>query len=337
LFAVLVVESALTKAALLPRQETTMQPLVYHHGQLAVQSEANTRPVAEKLRDWVGPVTVFAKAATLVVVVTREREREGDPRFTLLSGAAPLVDASHVDDDVIVTFPHSLLDAVPAGSVASAIVIDPAAARRSRVCGELIESANGATMRASAAMTHCRKYIAPSVADASEPRVGPAERIAIALDDARIAATLARTETAFLGTVAPDGGPVAAHRGGAPGFIRYDPGTGSITWPEFVGDGMFVNTGNLRATGRFALLALDLEAGDGIELTGSGDFVTLRTQKEARADALLHLSESFAVQGEVRGRIERACVLRELFHPRHRIATRARVTSSSAVDDQAPR
>ena len=322
-----------------PRPEPSMQPLAYHAGQLAVQNEANTRPVADKLRNWVGPVTVFANAATLVVVAALERNGAGygDPRFSVLSGAPPLVDASMIDGDVVVTFPRLVIDAIPAGSRVSAIVIDPAAARRSRICGELARSTNGATIRASAAMTHCRKYIAPSVAEDQAMRIGPTGRAAIALDDTRIGEVLAEAETAFLATVTPDGWPVAAHRGGPAGFIRFDARTNEIAWPEFVGDGMFVNTGNLRATGRFTLLALDLVAGEAIELVGSGDFVTLRTQKEARADALLHLSESFAVQGEVRGRIERAQLLRGLFHPRRRIAARARVTSSSAVDEQAPR
>jgi hypothetical protein len=315
-----------------------MRLLDYHPGQLAVQTEANTRPVAEKLRDWIGPVTTFAEAADLVAIAAVDSApATSAPAFTLLSGAPPLVAATLDGGDVVVTFPRMLGEHVAPGSRISAIVINAAAARRSRVGGTLQASPHGLSVRADAAMTHCRKYIAPSVAGATMLNIGPRRRVELAFDDPRIGETIARAETAFLATVAPDGSPVAAHRGGQPGFIDFDPATGDIRWPEFVGDGMFVNTGNLRVTRRFALVVLDFATGNGIELCGAGDYTTLRTQREARAEALLHLTEAFAVQGEVRGRIEDAVLLEGLFHPRQRTTTRSRVTSSSEVTEQAPR
>jgi hypothetical protein len=259
--------------------EARMRLLDYHPGQLAVQTEANTRPVAEKLRDWIGPVTAFAEAADLVAIAAAgPAPATPAPAFTLLSGAPPLVAATTDADDVLVTFPRMLGEHVVPGSRVSAVLINAAAARRSRVGGTLQASPHGLSVRADAAMTRCRKYIAPGVAAATTLHIGPRRRAELALDDPRIGETIARAETAFLATVTPDGSPVAAHRGGQPGFIDFDPATGEIRWPEYVGDGMFVNTGNLRATRRFALVMLDFATGNGIELCGAGDYTTLRTQ-----------------------------------------------------------
>lgn len=86
-----------------------MRPLDYHPGQLVVQTEANTRPVAEKLRDWIGPVTAFAEAADLVAIAAvAPAPAPPAPAFTLLSGAPPLVAATMDGDDVVVTFPRML-------------------------------------------------------------------------------------------------------------------------------------------------------------------------------------------------------------------------------------
>ena len=66
-----------------------MNPLAYHAGQRAVQDEAQTRRVADKLADWVGPVPDFARGADLVVLALPDDG--GGLRFTVLSGEPPLV------------------------------------------------------------------------------------------------------------------------------------------------------------------------------------------------------------------------------------------------------
>jgi len=66
-----------------------MNPLAYHAGQRAVQDEAQTRRVADKLADWVGPVPDFARGADLVVLALPDNG--AGLRFTVLSGRPPLV------------------------------------------------------------------------------------------------------------------------------------------------------------------------------------------------------------------------------------------------------
>jgi hypothetical protein len=74
-----------------------MPPLRYHAGQIAVQEEAKTRHVADKLAHWVGPVDEFALGADLLLLATADADgvlsfavRLADPRVEglLLGGRA---------------------------------------------------------------------------------------------------------------------------------------------------------------------------------------------------------------------------------------------------------
>lgn len=62
----------------------------------------------------------------------------------------------------------------------------------------------------------------------------------------------------FLATVDGDGRPTVSYKGGAPGFVEVvDPGT--LRFPDFDGNGMFLSLGNIEATGRIGMLFIDLE------------------------------------------------------------------------------
>jgi hypothetical protein len=310
-----------------------MKPLAYHAGQRAVQDEAQTRRVADKLADWVGPVPDFARGADLVVLAAPEPG--GGLRFAVLSGTAPLVRIA--DESALrLELPAGLADHVPAPSAVGGLVISLGLARRARVNGFLYRRNGAAELVASEAFTLCRKYFAPSVAVADSPaRIGPAVRESLALDHPLVAEVLARAETAFLASVSPDGMPDVAHRGGAPGFLRYDPAERTLAWTEFVGDGVFKSAGNVRATGTIALLALDLATGDGVCVYGRGEYRNTRAER-GREDALVQHRDDYPEQGAMRCVVERAERLREMLHPRRRIARAPRITSRSTVPEQRP-
>jgi hypothetical protein len=187
------------------------------------------------------------------------------------------------------------------------------------------------------AFTLCRKYMAPSVALEPAPRVGPALREPLALDDPWLADLVARAETSFLGSLSPDGMPDVAHRGGEPGFLRFDPLARRLAWTEFVGDGVFKSAGNVRATGTMALVVPDLAAGDGAVLHGRAEYATGPAHRARREDALVQHREAFPPQGIMTCTIARAERLRALAHPRERIARAPRVTCRSTVPEQKPR
>jgi hypothetical protein len=305
--------------------------LQYHPGQIEVQQEANTREVAEMLADWVGPVGLFASVADLIVVATADEA--DDLRFSTVSGEAPLVDV--VADETIRI--EGLRPAIPSESaLAGALAISLAQLRRARINGRLTLDGSGSILEAEEAFTNCRKYVVPSLAVDGVLRAGPREAVTLALDDPWLAGALARADTSFLASASPEGQPDVSHRGGAPGFLSFDAAAGTLTWPEYVGDGMLKSAGNIRATGRAGLLVLDLDSGDAAELTGTAAYRNVRTTKRPRLDPLLERKRAFPLQGEMSFEVSSARRLTSLVAPRRRLEKALRVTSASSIDDQAP-
>jgi hypothetical protein len=166
--------------------------------------------------------------------------------------------------------------------------------------------------------------------------VGPIAREPIALDDPWAGAVAAAADTTFLASVAPDGMPDVAHRGGPAGFIALDATRATASWTEYVGDGVFKSAGNVRATGTASLLLLDLESGDALELIGSAAYENTLTRFRPREEPLVRMRDDFPEQGRMVLAIDRAARLRRFTHPRERVAA-ARVTSRDTADEQAPR
>ncbi|MBL8502277.1 MAG: pyridoxamine 5'-phosphate oxidase family protein [Rhodocyclaceae bacterium] len=311
-----------------------MKPLDYHPGQIAAQTEAGTRYVADKLADWVGPVADFARGADLFVLATAEAA--GGLRFTVISGSPPLVRIAE-QPELRLGLPASVGLGLPMPVACGGLAINLGLARRARVNGILQLGASGPELLATEAFTLCRKYMAPSVAIEPALRVGPAMREPVALDAPRLIDLVARAETTFLGSLSPAGMPDVAHRGGKPGFLKYDPRARRLSWTEYVGDGVFKSAGNIRATKTMALLAIDLETGEGAALFGHAEYETTYTKGQPRTDALVQHEKDFPSQGVMTCRIERAERLPSLLHPRERIERAPRITSRSAVAEQMPR
>jgi hypothetical protein len=304
--------------------------LQYHAGQVQVQEEANTRRVAEMLADWVGPVGEFAQVADLFFLATAGPD--GALHFASVSGKAPLVEMAAPG---MIRLPA--IEGLPEGGAqAGGLAISLAQLRRARINGFLRPDGSACVLEATEAFTNCRKYVMPSVALADEQRCGPSQGYELALDSPWLADVIERAVTSFLASVSPDGQPDVSHRGGDAGFLRFDPARGTLSWSEYVGDGMFKSAGNIRATGIATLLVLDLDSGDAAELTGTAVYNTLRTAKQARTDALERHSEQYPVQGAMSLQIQRATRLESLIGSRRRIEKALRVTSASSIDEQAP-
>ncbi|MCU0504751.1 MAG: pyridoxamine 5'-phosphate oxidase family protein [Chloroflexi bacterium] len=314
-----------------------MRPLAYHQGQLAVQAEANTSHVAAKLAAWVGPAEEYAADADLVLLAASDG---AELRVVAISGAPPLVLPVAPG---ILELPARLWDApwlLPADGgrvrTVGGLVMSLERAERARLNGSIVAGDGRPRLVADEEFTLCRKYLAPSVADATELRVGPSSRLEVALDDPRVAAIVSTAETAFLASVSPDGSPDVAHRGGPPGFLRLQPGRGIVSWTEYVGDGVFKSAGNVRATGAATLVVLDLATGDAVEVVGSGRYVNTLERFRPRLDALVRMPEPFPEQGRLEIDVTSVRLLTGFIHPRRRLDAR-RVTSRDHVDVQAPR
>jgi hypothetical protein len=305
--------------------------LQYHAGQIQVQEEANTRPVAEMLAGWVGPVGQFASVADLIILATAQED--GRLRFASVSGPAPLIVVSGAR---AISLPLLELPYDADGELAGGIAISLSQLRRARINGRLSFESGSWVLEAEEAFTNCRKYIAPSLALVEEPHAGPVMRSGVALDDPWLRGVIARAETSFLASVSPDGQPDVSHRGGLPGFLELDASAETLRWREYVGDGMLKTAGNIRATGLASLLVLEIDTGDAVELSGRAVYTTLRSNKEARESGLEQHRERYPVQGAMEMRIHSASRLTGFALRRKRLDKALRVTSKSATAVQAP-
>ncbi len=306
--------------------------LRYHQGQIAVQTEANTRRVADMLASWVGPVGEFCGSADMIVLATPEAS--GRLGFLALSGAAPVVEVAG-PASVLLRLDDGAAAEIQGSVSCGGLAISLAVARRARLNGTLTRTAEGLVLRTSEAFTNCRKYVMPSMALESSRHTGPTAREPARLDDARLREVLTRAETAFLATVSPEGIIDVSHRGGPAGFFEYD-GAGGLCWDEYVGDGMLKSAGNVRATGRISVLAPDLTTGEAFELSGRAEVSLVERDKRPRTEGLLQHKDDFPVQGHMTCRIDTAYRLEAFMHPRRRIEKRQRITSASATSEQAP-
>ena len=303
--------------------------LQYHAGQLEVQTEANTRKLAAQLAGWVGPVAEFATTADLILLAVQDTS--GALAFTAVSGRAPLVDVAGRG-----TLSLPILDLPEGTRPVGGLTIALEYSQRARLNGRLTADAAGTRLDAAEAFTNCRKYIAPSVALDDAMLVGPATREHIELDDAWLVGLIGRAETSFLASASPEGQPDVSHRGGPAGFLALDRAARTLTWSEYIGDGMFKSAGNVRSNGLATLLVPEFATGDAVELRGVATYQTLRTMKQARLDALQQHEMAYPVQGEMVFQVREAFRLTQLLRPRRLLDNGLRVTSASETYEQAP-
>jgi hypothetical protein len=310
-----------------------MRSFTYHEGQREIQQEAKTTQLADTLSSWVGPVARFAGRADLIVLARLDNHKE--LQIAVMSGAAPLVSTREIGQDILIQFPQALASHILPETLIGGIAISPSEYLRARIYGTVKQGEGTLELRCQNAMNNCRKYIYPSVSVGQALHIGPHSRQLRPLDDPDVLRILAKTVTSFLVTAQPDESPDVSHRGGEPGFLEYDPAQRHIQWTDYLGDGMFMSAGNIRATGKFKLIAFDLETGDGVEVACiEGGYQNLRPSRKERVESLIQSEEPFEVQGKMGGTVEAVYVLHQLCHPRQHIAKKQPVTSCTPVEEQ---
>ncbi|MEU4625781.1 pyridoxamine 5'-phosphate oxidase family protein [Actinoplanes sp. NPDC023801] len=145
------------------------------------------------------------------------------------------------------------------------IAIEPAERRRMRVNGRARQDGTRLVIRTEQVYANCPKYISTRTAEEESARVRGAATATDRLSGAQ-RRRISTADTFFIGTAAPGLGADASHRGGRPGFVTVD--GGRLTWPEYVGNAMYMTLGNLLLDPRCGLLFLDWEAGRTLHLTG---------------------------------------------------------------------
>jgi uncharacterized protein len=85
-------------------------------------------------------------------------------------------------------------------------------------------------------------------------------------------AFIARLDLFFLATADADGFPNCSYKGGDPGFVR-TPDPGTLLFPVFDGNGMYLSLGNARENPAVGMLFIDFENQKRLRVNGTASFV----------------------------------------------------------------
>jgi predicted pyridoxine 5'-phosphate oxidase superfamily flavin-nucleotide-binding protein len=246
----------------------------FHDGELAVQRRAGVQAEAARLvgmlapADLSGGFALFLAERTFLVVTGRDTAGRlwtspllGPPGFLQVRSATEVA--------VHAAFPSGdPLHGLAAGQQVGMTAIEFSTRRRVRLNGTLTAAGDdGLLVEVEQAYGNCPQYIQRRslVPDASE--LGEVRR-ATALS-AQDSALIQAADTFFLGTVHPERGADASHRGGGAGFVRTDGET--LWWPDLPGNNMFNSLGNIAANPETALLFFDFTAGCTLHLSGTAE------------------------------------------------------------------
>ncbi len=146
------------------------------------------------------------------------------------------------------------------------LMIEPATRKRMRVNGRARRDGHRLLVRTQQVYSNCPKYIQTRTPTTDEL---PPGRVVSAGEELNAGHRrwVAAADTFFIGTYAPGHGADASHRGGNPGFITTGPDN-RLTWPDYIGNSMYMTLGNLHIEPRCGLLFVDWQSGHTLHLTG---------------------------------------------------------------------
>jgi predicted pyridoxine 5'-phosphate oxidase superfamily flavin-nucleotide-binding protein len=202
-------------------------------------------------------------------------DEQGWPIATLLTGAPGFIRSPDPATLAVRALP-SAVDPASRGLAISRDVavlgIELATRRRNRANGTIMAADDaGFAMRVEQSFGNCPQYIRRRRAERVTRIPGPVER-SHGLDEAA-RAMIASADTFFVASRSRAGihevGRVdISHRGGAPGFVTIG-SNGDLIVPDYRGNRYFNTLGNLLGDPRAALLFIDFERGDLLQLQGS--------------------------------------------------------------------
>ncbi|MGW0431024.1 pyridoxamine 5'-phosphate oxidase family protein [Micromonospora sp. NPDC003197] len=146
------------------------------------------------------------------------------------------------------------------------LAIEPQSRRRMRINGRAVRNGDRLVVHTQQVYANCPKYIQTRdvLTDAPEFASGPA-RTASELDDQQ-RRWITAADTFFVASHSRHGTDTS-HRGGNPGFVTVT-GPRQLSWPDYLGNSMYMTLGNLELDPRCGLLFLDWERGHTLHLTG---------------------------------------------------------------------
>jgi uncharacterized protein len=261
-----------------------MVSMGFHEGELLVQQRAQVADRADQLAGMLraprldGGMAAFAAERDHAVITARDPDGRlwtspvfGEPGFLRAYAATLEVHAVPLPGDPL----HVLTEGGPVGS----IMVDYARRRRLRVNGTLARVGRaGFTIEADQAYGNCPQHI-PRREATPIGEVRPVVTRHEGLTP-EVAERLRAADSFLLGTVHPERGADASHRGGPAGFVQVDGGV--VGWPELPGNNLFNSLGNLAVDPEAAMLVLDLRRGRSLQLSGTAQIEWAGTDRRVR-------------------------------------------------------
>lgn len=246
----------------------------FHAGELEVQRRAGRSEVAARVGRIIAPglprEVGFRLLGGYRLAVAATVDETGQPRATPLTGHPGFLRS--VDDDLVHIVTTLASDAPMAQDLAARpelglLAFDPTRRHRLRLNGRAQLATDGLHLLVDQAYGNCTKYI-----QRRRPLADAAARAAVPMStagelSARQAAWVERSDTLFVASFHPEAGADASHRGGRPGFVRVE-AADRLSFADYPGNAMFNTLGNLVAWPRLALLFVDFESGDRLEVGG---------------------------------------------------------------------
>lgn len=251
-----------------------MSETPFNVDELAAQARAGFSPSGSGIRDFL-PEQHRSFFAMLSYVFVATLDAGGWPIATLLEGESGFVESLDPVSLRIRTLPRAddpAAGTLRVGEEIGVLGIDFATRRRNRANGTVASvDPEGFSIAVRQSFGNCPQYIQRRelrrVETAKVPT--PAHRLDTLDADAR--SLIERADTFVVASqsrtgVGQNGGADISHRGGRPGFVRVEGNTLSI--PDFRGNRYLNTLGNLLGEPRSALLFLDFESGDLLQLQG---------------------------------------------------------------------
>lgn len=266
-----------------------MKPFFYHAGERQMQRAANATERAAHVARIVAPTISPGAQAFLSAVDTLAvagLDDRGRCWTTLVSGSSGIARATKTSLQIVGVRGDDPLAILAKGDPVGVIGIDMARRHRVRVNGVVLDSgASGLVVAVREAYGNCPQHI-----DAQRripPESSAARAVRSVLCDADLALVHATT-TFFIGSVHPDRGADASHRGGPPGFLQAST-TATLRFDDYAGNDMFNTLGNLLVNPTVGLSIPDTQ-GRHLHITGTA------TVHVGRPDAANGTGRSVVIQ-----------------------------------------
>lgn len=270
---------------------------MYHEGEIAIQTRAGVREMAERIGRGIRDVVPDAGATFLSerpFAVVGWIDRDGSPWASPLAGPEGFMSAVDARTVRVRTKPGAgdpLGRLWPDVGEVGLVAIDFATRRRMRVNGSTTSTSQGFDIHVRQVYSNCPKY---TQVRELRGRAGEAD------DDSRIEASaltpaqarlVERADTFFIASYHAIAGADASHRGGLPGFVDVLDST-TLSWPDYAGNTMLQTLGNIESTQRAGLLFIDFDNGTTLQVTG-----TARVLGTDDRRVELHLSRAIEIAG----------------------------------------